>query len=469
MLKRWAHYKYVFFFGFLMLSSEMIQAQMRPLISIDVERGLSQNTVNCILQGSQGYLWIGTQNGLNRFDGYDVRIFVNDPNDPASLSNNIVRVLYEDSEGALWIGTEGGGLNRYNRMTESFERYRYNSQDASSISSDYVYALLEDKNKRFWIGTLGGGLNEMDREKGIFQHYLHDPANPTSISSNSIKGLVEDKWGNFWIGTGSGGHGINKFDREKKTFSHVLNHPDSFQDLDCSGINVMIEDKKGALWIGTWDDGIFWHYPPDGKTIQVVKENSPLVDNIVRSLYCDSSGDVWIGTWTRGLQHWELNNQSLDTFYREGRFESIKTEQFYYQADRDNSLRNNSIRCLEEDRCGMLWIGMNSGGVQGLNMHPKPFISVPSDLTILKSIDNFNAFALAEESPSQIWMGFRGGGLVRWNPATGDIQLHLHQSHQPNSPVNNDIRSCWLLVDWNRWWWIGSISFENGTLSALSA
>ena len=454
MLYRWAQNICFFFLYFFAFGLGILQAQMNPFISIDVERGLSQNTVNCILQDSQGYLWIGTQNGLNRFDGYDVHIFVNNPDDPASLSNNIIRVLYEDSEGALWVGTEGGGLNRFDRRTESFERYRYNSPNPSSISSDYVYALLEDRNKRFWIGTLGGGLNEMDRGKGTFQHYLHDPANLTSISSNSIKELVEDQWGNFWIGTGSGGHGINKFDREKGTFSHVLNDPEDFQELDCSSINTMIEDKTGALWIGTWDEGIVWHYPPEGKTIRLLKENSPLIDNIVRSLYCDSSGDVWIGTWTRGLQHWPLNNQSLDTYYRKGRFENIQTEQFYYQADRENSLRNNSIRFITEDHCGMLWIGMNNGGVQGLNMNPKPFISVPSDLTRLKSIDNFNAFALAEESPSQIWMGFRGGGLVRWNPTTGDMQLHLHQPHEPNSPVNNNILS--LQYDPAGYLWIGT-------------
>ena len=139
--------------------------------------GLSQNSVLSALQDSKGYLWFGTQDGLNRYDGYTFTIFKHDPDNADSLSNNGVISLLEDHEGMLWVGTWGGGLNRYDPTSGRFTRYQHDPKDEASLGADIVAALYEDSAGRLWVGTIGGGLDRLDRATGKFIHarskFLH--------------------------------------------------------------------------------------------------------------------------------------------------------------------------------------------------------------------------------------------------------------------------------------------------------
>lgn len=165
---------------------------------ISIEQGLSQNTIYCILQDRKSFLWFGTQDGLNKFDGYDFKVHKHDPQDPNSLSNNVVRAIYEDRAGTLWIGTNGGGLNKFDREKEIFTHYRYDPANHNSLSDNKVTPIYEDRSGMLWIGTDGGGLNRFDREKETFKHCKHDPNDSTSLSHDGIWSIYEDSSAMAW-------------------------------------------------------------------------------------------------------------------------------------------------------------------------------------------------------------------------------------------------------------------------------
>ncbi|UCC76521.1 MAG: hypothetical protein JSW37_13610, partial [Anaerolineales bacterium] len=171
---------------------------------VSIEEGLSQSTVACILQDHKGYMWFGTEDGLNKYDGYSFTVYRHDPQDPNSLSNNYVRCILEDHTGALWIGTRGGGLDRLDPETEQFTHYKNDPRNPHSISSNNIQSIYEDGVGVLWIGTSEGGVDKLDRENDQFLHYRHDPLDPHSLSDGSVVAIHQDRTGELWIGTYGG-------------------------------------------------------------------------------------------------------------------------------------------------------------------------------------------------------------------------------------------------------------------------
>ena len=178
-----------------LLTAVQVPAQQAPNIRfrhLSVEQGLSQEAVHAVLQDSRGLLWFGTQDGLNRYDGYDITVFNHDLKDPASLSNDWIWCLFEDSRGNLWIGTDGGGLNRFLPDREAFERFVSEPSDPFSLSHNRIRVIYEDRVGMLWIGTDGGGLNRLDPETRTFTRFAHDPSNQASLSNDRVRAIAED-------------------------------------------------------------------------------------------------------------------------------------------------------------------------------------------------------------------------------------------------------------------------------------
>lgn len=175
---------------------------------ISFEQGLFQSNISTIFQDQRGLLWVGTSDGLNKYDGYRFSAYRFDPLDSTSISGNFIYSIYEDRQGYLWVIASGGGINRFDPGAEQFTHYRYDPQKPGCLSDDNVTAVLEDSRGNFWIGTAGGGLNLFDRVQERFFHYRPSPADPFSLSSSVIRVLHEDRQGNLWIGTDGGG--LNK-------------------------------------------------------------------------------------------------------------------------------------------------------------------------------------------------------------------------------------------------------------------
>ena len=205
------------------------QAQAIKFKHITIEDGLSQSSCFSVVQDHRGFIWTGTEAGLNKYDGYRFVIYKSDHRDSTSLSDSYVLSIHEDKDGVLWIGTFSGGLNKFDRETEQFTHYKHDPRNPDSLSHNCINSIYEDKTGILWIGT-EDGLNRFDREKAKFTQYKYDRNNPNSLSHNKLSATYEDKDGVLWIGTNGGG--LNKFDRRKKQFIHQHSSLDEYNEKD---------------------------------------------------------------------------------------------------------------------------------------------------------------------------------------------------------------------------------------------
>jgi len=380
---------------------------------LTVENGLSQNTVNHILQDSKGFLWFATNGGLNRYDGIYFETFVHYPGDTSSISNNIVNHLFEDQLGNIWISTQNG-LNVYDQNNEIFLSYKNEFNDPYSISHDQVTCVTQDKAGIFWIGTYGGGLNRLDPKTQRFIAYRSNSQDPMSISSNFITCLEKDKYGMIWVGTAD--DGLNMLDPVHDKFLRYTNSPSRINSsISSNEINTIYEDHEGDLWIGT-SSGIDLiksniserHHSNRDEVINLstlLGAGQSAAENITSFYHEDQEGHgrLWFGSKDGGL----------------GYYDKYLEVAGYYSVDpnSDYSLLSNYITSLLYDRSGILWIGTNSG------------ISIRDDLSerfswhkrIPGSSNSFssdNIRSILTEADGTVWLGTMDHGLSRYDPLT---------------------------------------------------
>jgi ligand-binding sensor domain-containing protein len=242
--------------------------------------GLSDNNVISLLEDKQGFIWIGTDEGLNRYDGYSFKIYKYKPGVQKGLIHNNAKCLFQDKEGYIWIGSHGGGLTRMNPVTEEFIHFKHNN-DPNSISSDHITSFAEDGDY-IWIGTYGGGLNRYNKKSKIFEHFNIDKGFGNNLKSNYINTLWLDSYKILWIGTWQGG--LSKYNTTTNTLTTYL-----YPTISSSTINSITEDLKGNLWIGTWDGGLI-QYNRETDSFNSYTDNfnnNSASGNIVRSTAVD--------------------------------------------------------------------------------------------------------------------------------------------------------------------------------------
>src|SRR5215212_12054383 len=220
---------------------------------LTIEDGLSQNAGLALFQDSKGYLWVGTQDGLNRYNGYTFKIFKHDPENPGSLSHNSILSITEDKNGYLWIGTWGGGLNRFDPATETFARYRHDPGESSSLSSNTVISLKQDSSGALWVGTLAG-LDRYNPSTNGFDHFKSNPNDLNSLSGDAISVIFEDSNHQLWIGTGANGiagSGLNRLDPSTGKAVRYQHEEADSQSLASNNIASIYEAPDGSFWIAT--------------------------------------------------------------------------------------------------------------------------------------------------------------------------------------------------------------------------
>jgi signal transduction histidine kinase/ligand-binding sensor domain-containing protein len=407
------------------------------------EQGLSSNRVNCVFRDSRGFMWFGTFDGLNRYDGYEFKVFRHDPSDEHSLSANLVVALYQDRDGFLWVGTSGGGLNRYDPLTEQFTHFRHDPADPNSLSSDNVFALMEDQHGYLWIGTNGGGLNRyvpvtQDGPDARFVRYQYDPDDPHSLSHNSVEYLLEDAQGTLWVGTKGGG--LNRLDRDQEdgqgaSFTHYRHDPEDPHSLGQDNVTVIYEDAEGSLWIGTRGGGLdkfepetgrFSHYRHDPENPQ------SLGRNWVTDVYQDREGTLWVSTGGAGLNRFDGQTEDGQV----GRF-------VRYEPDPNDpySLSHNAIRRMYGDPSGLLWLATVGGGVNLLDLERKPFAhyrNIPGETNSLNSNDVTEIY---EDRAGVLWIGTGSGGLNRLDRQTMKFSHYGYDPGVPHSISHNLVRA----------------------------
>ena len=405
--------------------------------------GLSQGNVTCILQDRMGFLWFGTQNGLNRYDGYQFIVYRNDPKDPASLSNNFIKSIAEDDAGNLWVGTWGGGINRFSQESANFTRYTHNPQKNNGLSDDFVNCLRTDKEGHLWIGTESGGVNRLDLRTGDFISYRHDPAQSSSLSNDNVTDLLEDSHHKIWVATLRGG--LNLLDPATQTFTRFQHDRQNKSSLASDDLNRLLEDHNDNIWIGTSDAGVdlfdpatlsFRHFRNDPKN-----PNSLALD-VVMSMTEDADGNLWIGTENGGLS---IYNPRTATF------------RTCEQDDIDNySLSNNSIYSIYRDRHNNMWVGTYSGGVNLCNRDAALFTHYRHNTTSA-SLSNNNVLVFLQDPKGKIAIGTDGGGLNLFDPATGQFTHLRHEPGNPRTISSNYVLS--LARDKQGNLWAGTVGF----------
>jgi ligand-binding sensor domain-containing protein/serine phosphatase RsbU (regulator of sigma subunit) len=428
--------------GLILLSRPIIGQAQEPVTHfehIDLDQGLSDNTVYSVVQDNYGFLWFGTQDGLNKYDGHNFTVFKYDPFNPNSVSNDNAGNLYADKSGTVWIGTWGGGLNRFDPQIGRFTNYRHDPDDPNSLSYDRVQTIFEDRSGTIWVGTSGGGLDKFDRETETFTNYRHDPANPNSLSQNRIWRIAEDSEGMLWIATSDG---LNRLDPRTEQFTLYRADPDDPRSLSHSLIRTLYVDRSGNLWVGTEsglnkfnpetnDFDVFLHDPTDPHSLN---------DNIINAILEDSAGRFWVGTRTGGLNI--LDRQS-------GKFSH------YVNDPQDpNSLSYNDIRSIHEDRSGVLWFVTRGGGINKLVPTSGKFIHYDHDPNTPNSLNNNDVRAIHEDQAGVLWIGTKGGGLNKYDPQTGQFTTYQPDPDNPNSLNNNDVYA--IYKDRTGIFWLGT-------------
>lgn len=414
---------------------------------LSVDQGLSNSVVYCMVQDSKGFMWLGTEDGLNKYDGYKFTIYKHDPANVNSISNNVVMTLFLSDDGLLWIGSVDGGLNCFDPETEKFKHYKHDPDNPESIS-DIQCIPYQDSFGTFWVGTSGDGLNRFDPVKEIFIHYRHDPNNQKSISSNYLTGIIRDKSGYLWIGTVK--DGLNKFDFEKETFTHYKHDPDNPFSISDNKIIPIIQYNDSSLLIGTRDGELnlfdirtekFKHFK------YATNDGLGISQNYALNILKDKSGTIWTGTYGGGLNCIKSNNMT-------GFKEDMIFNHFNHDPTKLSSISNDYILSIYQDHSGMIWTGTAGGGLNQFDPRGEKFMHMKHDPFDINTLSHNFVMSIFEDHTGNIWIGTNGGGLNRFDIKDKTFKHYKHDPLNPNSISCDDVRS--IVQDSSGYLWIGT-------------
>ena len=453
--------------GFWCIQSVFVGVQAQNNMSfehITIDEGLSQNTPNVFFQDSRGLLWIGTQDGLNMYDGTKFHHYKRAVDDINSISDNLILCITEDKEGNIWIGTEGG-LNVFDFAHQRFIRYRNNPVDETTIISNTVRSIICDKDGEIWAGT-DEGLVHFIKDAKIFETFREK-----ELDECIVRCFLEDKEGTLWVGTNAG---LASFNRKEKKFEQRGFRRDAINGIvkDANGniwaggagglfkrtftgnnyidvvqnrylnINNVFIDSRGLLWLMT-DDGLQylkpWYSSPRLRVIRSRNTDpSSLSSNDILTMFEDDAGIFWIGTNGYGINKFDRNRIKFGT----------------YNVSR-TGLSDNTVRSILEDHHGILWIGT----VQGLNKYKEGM----EQASVIGVLSGKKIYALFEDNKNRVWVGTMNNGLYIFENSNASLGANLMQQFTERNTkglLSNSIRV--IYQDKSGTIWVGT---DKGGLS----
>jgi signal transduction histidine kinase/ligand-binding sensor domain-containing protein len=440
---------------------------------ISTTTGLSQTRVSQIVQDDQGFLWFATQYGLNRYDGYQFKVFKHDPGHERSLSGVYIYSLFKDRTGTLWIGTDQS-LDSFDPATEAFIHHAIGSFDPNGIPFPVTH-ISQDNSGLLWLSTQDG-LYSLDPRTGSRVHYLHDPTDSSSLSSNDIKSTGEDKEGRFWVASSEA---LDLFDRSRgKIFLHITLHVsaqeisfyedrfgvfwilyssgDGVMVLDRGtkrltryslydqktgraikgGVYAMLEDEDGALWLATSTAGLLRFERKQRRFVSY--RNYPgstesLADDHLTNLFEDRERNIWVG----------LHQTAPDFFSKR----SLPFEMFRHQPGNAASLGGRLVTAIYEAPRGIIWIG-STGAFDRIDRKSGTDVS---SATIGTGI-TMDTLAILRDRAGVLWVGTAGQGVGRLDKGSMRFRTYQHDPKDPSSLSNNVVNG--LLVDHTGTLWV---------------
>ncbi|MCB1044070.1 MAG: response regulator [Acidobacteria bacterium] len=446
-----------------------------PFIHFTTGDGLSQDVVTFIYRDRTGFLWVGTEGGLNRFDGNEFVVYRHDPNDATSLSNNEITVIFEDSKGRFWIGTDGGGLNLMDRDRQIFERFVYLPDNPKSLPHNVVSAICEDLDGSLWVGTEAEGLRRLD----IATNQFEMPISSDRLTSDEITSLAVDREGSLWIGTEDG---LNRIHTDSREISRWVHDPDTPDSLPSNKVQALMCDRDGDMWVAFEDAGVAKYHVASQSFHHFFDRNSALSHNEVVSLAEDWHGNVWLATEGGGLNCWHRETAQIRVFRHDGKD--------------SGSLSNDVVTAAYYDKAN-LWVGTEGGGLNQMFLSPSPFRPLPLDhaphfiLSVFEDqkgelwvgtkdegvfhqtdaawriyskesdtgIQHNDVSTMIQSPDGDFWIGTDGGGLHRYDSATG--RFDVHTLPKPLADVGSNEVTVIVARDDGRIW----VGFDGGGLA----
>ncbi len=377
---------------------------------IGTAEGLPNDAVSAMVQDSRGFIWIGTQGGLVRWDGYRFELFENEPFNDNTLIHNQVQTLYLDGD-VLWIGTYGG-LDRLDLTTHRFTHYKNNPNDPGSLGHDLVIAIGKDRLNRVWVGTQNG-LYRMENLNGEFTAYLPDPERQAAperagaLPGQTVRSIHLDAKGRLWIGTSQGGLAL--YDEGADAFRVWSFDKTNPRSLPSPAVMDIDEDKNGRLWFGLWNGGLASSLDPESGVFQ----RYPTEDGRVYAVNAQDPLKVYVASWGGGL--FEIDRDSGKVVR-------------YQHGSAPGTISHDVVYSFLPDESGDLWIGTNGGGLNRLSRNEGYYDVFDNDPSNPDSLSAGKATSILRDRKGRLWIGVYNGGLNRYNDETGKFTHYRHDS-----------------------------------------
>ena len=382
---------------------------------LTIDDGLSQTAVQTVLQDREGFLWFGTTDGLNRYDGYSFKVFYSTFNDSTSLSSSWINCIAEDREGFLWIGTLNG-LNRFDKLTNRFSRKPVPGLYGDMLENATVNSIVTDKNGTIWVATDKKGLFAVDSSETV--QYTAHTSDVVQLPDNRILSLMFDDRHNLWIGTASGICIYNAAEGGSKVLDGSM--------LSGDAVLAMTQDRTGNVWVGT-TAGIDMLVQDAQSSGYVVKKNAGSLKRQINTIFEDSKGTIWVGTEFGGLHYFNPSGQ---------RFVQQHTD-----SQNPYSFVGNRVKSIYEDRGGILWFGTWNEGINYTPHLSRNILHYTSSEHPGAGLSSKKVYGSMEDADGILWICTSGGGLNRFDRNTGSFTWYMHSDNDPASISDNVVWS----------------------------
>ena len=417
-----------------------------------MENGLAQESVLAMVQDQQGFIWLGTQAGLTRFDGYRTTTYKSAVSDPHGLIDNWVRALHIDANGRMWVGTDGG-LDRYDPLTKTFSHFLPQESFKRGNGNRHVRALLDDGAGGLWVAS-ADGLHRFDPDTGHFSSWHHDPADEGSLSHDQVNALARDAQGRLWVGTGKG---VDMLAPGARSFRH---YPLG-GDMRANSVAALLVDHEQNLWVGTMAGLERWRVQgalgdaPQRRALGAQEGLRP--GAAITVIYQDSESNLWLGSQADGFYRWIAAENKLAP-YR-------------HQPSDNHSVADNQISALFRDRMGAFWVGTWNDGASRVDLGSGGFSRIVNQVDLPHSLSDNKVRAIVADPRGLLWMG-SSNGLNLCDASGAECRVYRHEAGNPNSLSADLVTALWR--EKNGDLWIGGPSGINkldaatGRFSAIS-
>lgn len=403
---------------------------------LTIADGLSHNTVFCLLQDHNGYIWIGTQNGLNKYDGYTFEVFRSTElgNNNTGFKGKHISCIFEDKLGNLWVGTQKYGINFKAKSSDQFVNLQSNPS-FDLINGYDISSIFEDNDGNVWIASVGAGVLKYNPNTKLSQCFNNENNN---LSNNLAFDVVQDKYGVIWVATAGGG--INYLINDNDfTLSHEMlpNHP----NMGGYRKKLFLDDEY--LWLGTEGTGLYQMNLKDRSYLHFSPwtNNRTISSNVIRDVYKTKDGKLFIATDGSGLNVYNPANQAISTYQ--------------YHLEDQAALNSNALLCLLGDRTGNIWIGTYNGGINIYKPNKTWFDIYKPSLSPNNELQHQSILSILESNNGKIFVGTDGGGLnwLNQNHDNFEISSFIHDPTDPNSIAGNVVKT--LFEDSQNRLWLG--------------